>query len=158
MNWSVILPFNTPTTKLTYANSVMHPSCKMPSTDAQAKGKHYHSHYISQRSLPGRTSVLNTTNIHSWETEILPSLLIHEVLPCTIYWCEGASLLKQCYVRGHLLSSVGEFTNPAKGSYNKCSHLSLSDIAVNKCDNPQLLRITTKQSLPQRSESLPRCY
>jgi len=41
---------------------------------------------------------------------------------------------------------VGEFTIPAKGSYNKSSHLSLSDIAVDKHDNPQLLHITIKQS------------
>jgi len=41
---------------------------------------------------------------------------------------------------------VGEFTIPAKGSYDKSSHLSLCDIAVDSRDNPQLLRITIKQS------------
>jgi len=41
---------------------------------------------------------------------------------------------------------VGEFTIPAKGSYNKSSHLSLSDIALDKHDNSQLFRITIKQS------------
>jgi len=40
---------------------------------------------------------------------------------------------------------VGEFTIPAKGSYNKSSHLSLRGIAMDKHDNPQLLCITIKQ-------------
>ena len=40
---------------------------------------------------------------------------------------------------------VGELTIPAKGSYNKSSNLSLFDIAVDKRDYPQLLRITIRQ-------------
>jgi len=40
---------------------------------------------------------------------------------------------------------VGELTILAKGSYNKSSHLSLFDIAVDKRDYPQLLRITIRQ-------------
>ena len=41
---------------------------------------------------------------------------------------------------------VGEFTIPAQYSYDKPSHLSLSDISVDKRDNPRLLRVTIKQS------------
>lgn len=41
---------------------------------------------------------------------------------------------------------VGEFTIPTKGSYDKTSHLSLSDVSVDRRDNPRLLRVTIKQS------------
>jgi len=39
---------------------------------------------------------------------------------------------------------VGEFTIPAKDSYDKASHLSLSDISVDKRDNLCLLRVSQK--------------
>jgi len=46
-----------------------------------------------------------------------------------------------------LLSLVlSKFTIPAKDSYDKASHPSLSDISVDKRDNPYLLRVTIKQS------------
>jgi len=41
---------------------------------------------------------------------------------------------------------VGEFNIPTKDSYDKASHLSPSDISVDKRDNPHLLRVTIKQS------------
>ena len=41
---------------------------------------------------------------------------------------------------------VGEFTIPAKGSYEKTTHLSPADISVDKRDNPRLPRVTIKQS------------
>ena len=41
---------------------------------------------------------------------------------------------------------VGEFTIPAQDAYDKASHLSLSDISVDKRDNPRLLRVIIKQS------------
>ena len=41
---------------------------------------------------------------------------------------------------------VGEFTIPTKDGYVKGSHLSLSDILIDKCNNPRLLRVNIKQS------------
>jgi len=41
---------------------------------------------------------------------------------------------------------VGEFTIPTKDGYDKGSHLSLSDISVDKHNNPCLLTINIKQS------------
>ena len=41
---------------------------------------------------------------------------------------------------------VGEFTIPTKDGYDKTSHLALSDISVDRWDNPHLLRVTIKQS------------
>ena len=41
---------------------------------------------------------------------------------------------------------VGEFTIPTKDGYDKGSHISLSDISIDKHNNPRLLRVNIKQS------------
>ena len=53
---------------------------------------------------------------------------------------------------GSLLSSffgflrVSEFTTPSDTQYNKNCHLSIDNISIDSRDNPQLLKVTIKQS------------
>ena len=42
--------------------------------------------------------------------------------------------------------SVSEFTTPSDSQYNKNCHLSINDISIHSRDNPQLLKVTLKQS------------
>ena len=41
---------------------------------------------------------------------------------------------------------VSEFTSPSDYQYNKDCHLSIDDISIYRRDNPQLLKVTLKQS------------
>ena len=42
--------------------------------------------------------------------------------------------------------SVSEFTTLSDSQYNKDCHLSIDDISIHSRDNPQLLKVTLKQS------------